>query len=82
MSKKSQLKKQIGDSEREIAALERKRERSQSALMRCMLSGAKPDPMDEEYFRVFSTLIDNEREHLRSLYAELEALKKKDKPDS
>ncbi len=76
MSKKSRLKKAIGDSEREIVALEQKRERSQAALMRAMLMGEKPDKDDEYYFKVFSSLIDNEREHLKQLYAELEALKK------
>lgn len=75
MSKKSQLKKEIDDTEREIEALERKRERSQSALMRAMLMGEKPSAEDEHYFTVFTTLIDQGRERLRSLYAELEALK-------
>lgn len=77
MSKKSQLKREIADIEREIGALEQKRARSQSALMRAMLTKTKPDPADEEYFRVFSELIDNEREHLRRLAAELEELDKK-----
>lgn len=74
MSKKSELKKQISEVEREIDALEKKRARSQSALMRAMLSKQKPDPMDEEYFRVFSALIDEERETLRKLLLELENL--------
>lgn len=77
MSKKSQLKKAIGDSEREIAALEAKRNRSQSALMTAMLAGKKPNPEDEKYFKVFTTLIDNERENLKKLLAELDELKKK-----
>lgn len=79
MSKKGQLKRQIADSEREIAALEQKRERSQSALMHAMLMKTKPNPEDERYFKVFSQLIDNEREHLRSLYAELNSLENKKK---
>lgn len=74
MSKKSQLKRAIEDSEREIEALEQKRERSQIAVMRAMLAGTKPSPEDQQYFMTFSTLIDNEREHLRSLYAELAEL--------
>lgn len=87
MSKKGQLKREIADCEREITALEHKRERSQSALMRAMLSKQKPDPQDEEFFRVFSTLIDNSREHLRELLAELDELNsskksKKDKSDN
>ena len=76
MSKKSQLKKEIAEIEREIAALEQKRSRSQSAILRCMISGTKPKPEEEEYFRVFSDLIDSERERLKQLYAELDELKK------
>ncbi|MDE7107509.1 MAG: hypothetical protein K2O39_04225 [Clostridiales bacterium] len=77
MSKKSQLKKAIDDSEREIRAYEQKRERSQTAIMRAMLAGKKPSKEDEQYFNVFSNLIDQEREKLRALYDELEALNKK-----
>ena len=77
MSKKSQIKKAIDESEREIEALERKRERSQIAVMRAMMAGVKPSPEDAQYFEVFSTLIDQERENLRKLYAELDELKKK-----
>lgn len=77
MSKKGQIKKAIADSEREIAALEHKRERSQSALLHAMLMHEEPNPEDEQFFKVFSALIDEEREHLRSLYAELESLRKK-----
>ena len=77
MSKKSKLKKEIDDIEREIEALEQKRERSQIAIMRAMIAGTKPSPEDQQYFDVFSTLIDNEREHLRKLYAELDEMTKK-----
>lgn len=79
MSKKSQLKKAIDDSEREIKALEQKRERSQSAIMRAIISKKEPDPTDEEYFRVFSALIDNERANLRRMIEELEGLSSKKK---
>ena len=81
MSKKSQLKKAIDDSEREIKALEQKRERSQSSIMRAIISKKTPDPMDEEYFRVFSTLIDNERANLRKMIEELESLSSKKKKE-
>lgn len=79
MSKKSQLKREIDECEREIRAYEQKRERSQTALIRAMLSGTKPTKEDEQYFNVFSNLIDEEREKLRRLYAELEELKNKKK---
>ena len=74
MSKKGQLKKAIEECEREIEAYEHKRERSQTAIMRAMLAGSKPSPEDEQYFTVFSNLIDQEREKLRSLRAELNEL--------
>lgn len=81
MSKKSQLKKAIDDSEKEIEALEQKRERSQIAVMRAMVSGTQPSPEDMQYFTVFTQLIDNERENLRKLYAELNGMSKKKKKD-
>lgn len=43
MSKKGELKRKIGDLEREIEALEKKRARSQSALMTAMLKKEKPE---------------------------------------
>ena len=76
MSKKRELKKAIEASEREIAALEQKLTRSHASIMRAMITGKKASKEDEEYFKVFSTLIDNERDHLKKLYAELDALKK------
>ena len=77
MSRKRQLKKEIDDLENEIEALEQKRERSQIAVMRAMIAGTKASPEDEQYFEMFSALIDKDREQLRKLYAELESLKKK-----
>lgn len=78
MSKRTrQLKKEIDDLEREIEALEQKRERSQIAVMRAMISGGKPSKEDEQYFFAFSQLIDNDRDALRKLYAELDQLTRK-----
>ena len=79
LKKKRQIKKAIEDLEREIEALELKRERSQNAVMRAMLSGTEASPEDKEYFLMFSTLIENERKNLRELYSELDALEKKKK---
>lgn len=76
MSKKRDLKKAIEESEREIVALEQKLARSQSSLMRAMITGKKASKEDEEYFKVFSALIDQEREHLHQLYNEMDALNK------
>lgn len=77
MSKKSQIKKAIEDCELEIQAYEKKCERSQKAIMRAMLAGTKPLPEDEQYFTTFSSLIDQSRDRLRGLYAELKGLNKK-----
>ena len=76
MSKKGKLRRAIEDSEREIEALEQKRERSQIAVMRAIIAGTKAAVEDQQYFEVFSRLIDQERENLRKLYAELNELSK------
>lgn len=74
MSKKSDLKKAILESEQEIESLEKKRIRSQSALLEAFLNHAQPNEKDAEYFRVFTSLIDLERENLRKLNDELSKL--------
>lgn len=78
MSKKSKLKKDIQESQNTIKALEEKRMRSQSSLMTAMLKHEKSDPQDEEFYRVFTALIDEEREHLKKLLAEYKELTGKD----
>ncbi len=78
MSKKSDVKKAIAESEAHIEELENRRNRSQSALLRAFLDHTEPDATDAEYFRVYSQLIDLERENLRKLKAELSQLEKKD----
>ena len=77
MSKKSKLKKEIDDLEREIEVLEQKRERSQTAVIRALITNTKASQEDVQYFLTFSNLIDNDRESLRKLYAELDGLTKK-----
>lgn len=74
MSRKHDVKKQINDIELEIDAFEKKRQRSQSALLACLLTHKKPNPEDEEYFRVFTELIDKDRAKLKDLYKELSEL--------
>ena len=78
MSKKSQLKKAIKECELEIKAYESKRERSQTEVVRALLAGKKPAKRDEKYFNTFTDLIDQARERLRQLNAELKALDSKD----
>lgn len=74
MSKKGELKKKVRESEEEIETLEKKRGRSQSALLEAVVNNKKPDPADVEYFKVFTSLIEVERENLRKLKEELEKL--------
>lgn len=76
MSKKSELKKLIAESEREIEVLEKKRSRSQSALLEAVVTNAKPDDEDVKYFQLYTSLIQVERENLHKLNDELEKLKK------
>lgn len=78
MSRKSKLKKAIEDREIEIRTYERKRERSQTALIRALLAGTKPSKEDEQYFNVFSDLIDETRKELRKLTDELNKITKDD----
>ena len=74
MSRKSDLKKAIAESEQEIESLEKKRIRSQSALLEAFLNHTEPNEKDAEYFKVFSSLIELERDNLRKLNAELESV--------
>lgn len=74
MSRKNDLKKAIAESEQEIESLEKKRIRSQSALLEAFLNHSEPDEKDVEYFRVFTSLIELERDNLRKLTAEFDSL--------
>ena len=71
MSKKSMLKKAIADTEAEIDELEKKRNRSQSAILEAYLNNSRPTTADAEYFRTYTKLIEVERENLRKLKEEL-----------
>ena len=74
MSKKSVLRKAIAETEKEIDELEKKRNRSQSAILEAYLNNQRPTKADAEYFRTYSQLIEVERENLRKLREELAAL--------
>lgn len=74
MSKKSDLKKAIAESEQEIENLEKKRMRSQSALLEAFLNHTTPSDTDAEYFKIFTALIELERSNLRKLNEELDKL--------
>lgn len=74
MSKKRELKKIIKESEKEIEALEKKRTRSSSALMEAHVNNVPPKAADVEYFKVYSNLIELERQNLRKLKEDLAKL--------
>ena len=74
MSRKSMLKKGIKESEKEIELLEKKRMRSQSALMEAHVNNEPPKASDVEYFKIYSNLIELERKNLRQLMDELNKL--------
>lgn len=74
MSKKSDLKRAIMESEKEIEELERKCNRSQTALLQSILNNTKLNEQDAQYFRVYTSLIEVERENLRKLKEELKSL--------
>lgn len=71
MAKKSEIKKQIEDSEKEIEALEGKLMRSQISVLGAILRNEEPSDIDKEYFRIYSKLIEVERENLRELHKQL-----------
>lgn len=74
MSKKSEIKKQIEDTEKEIEALESKLMRSQISVLGAILNEKEPAEEDKEYFRIYSKLIEVERANLRELYKQLKNL--------
>lgn len=75
MAKKGDLKKAIQDSIKEIELLERKRGRSQAALLEAIITNTKPSEDDVKYFKVYTSLIEVERGNLRKLQEELDKLK-------
>ena len=75
MSKKSDLKRAIMDSEREIEELENKCRRSQTALLQSILNNTKLNDEDSAIISVcIRRLSKVERENLRKLKEELKNL--------
>jgi hypothetical protein len=77
MFEKRKLRKQIKKAKEAIVELEQKRARSQAALVEALLKNEDPDDREVDYFNQFSEKIDGERERLRALTEEYEALIKK-----
>lgn len=72
MFKKAKLKKQIKKAKKAIENLEKKRTRSQAALVEAILTQKTPDDSDVEYFNRFTELIEAERNKMHNLMKELE----------
>ncbi|MBR4910947.1 MAG: hypothetical protein IKZ47_06475 [Clostridia bacterium] len=72
MFEKSKLKKEIKKAQSNIEALEKKRTRSQAALVEAILTQKTPDDSDVEYFNRFTELIESERNRMHNLMKELE----------
>jgi hypothetical protein len=76
MFEESIIKKKIKKSKKYIEMLEKKRARSQAALVTAILSNQTPGDEDVEYFNRFTELIEAERNKMHGFMKDLEDLKK------
>lgn len=76
MFEKSIIKKKIKRSKKYIEMLEKKRARSQAALVTAILSNQTPVDEDVEYFNRFTELIEAERNKMHRFMKDLEDLNK------
>ena len=74
MFEAAKLKKEIKKSKETIEVLEKKRTRSQAALVEAILTHQDPDDSDVEFFNHFTELIESERNRLHQLTKQLENL--------
>lgn len=74
MSRKKELKKKIEEAEMEIEALEAKLMRSQISVLSALMEKQEPSETDKEYFRVYSKLIEVERDNLVELRKQLKEI--------
>ena len=74
MGEKSRLKKEIKLCMSTIKEIERKRSRSQSALVQAILLQEQPDEMDVEWFNKYTGEITACRNHMIELQNKLKSL--------
>ena len=74
MGEKSRLKKEIKLCMSTIKEIERKRSRSQSALVQAILLQEQPDEMDVEWFNKYTGEITACRNHMIELQKKLNSL--------
>ena len=75
MSEKSKLKKEIKLCQQTIEEIERKRSRSQSALVQAVLLQETPNENDVEWFNKYTGEITACRNHMIELQKKLDSIK-------
>ena len=68
---KIKLRRAIRTLKREIEQIEQRRNRSQAAIVKAILSGTQPDDCEVDYFNQFTRMIEREREALQTMLREL-----------
>ena len=74
MFEKRKLNRSIRRCKQRIELLEKKRYRSQAALVDALLTHSTPDDSDVEYFNLYTTQIEKERAYLHEKMEKLESL--------
>ena len=75
MSEKRKLKKEIETCKKTIVEIERRRSRSQSALVQAILLQEEPNDADVEWFNKYTGEITACRNHMLELQKKLNSLK-------
>ena len=75
MGEKSKLKKEIETCKKTIVEIERRRSRSQSALVQAILLQEEPNDADVEWFNKYTGEIDAVRKHMINTQKKLDLLK-------
>lgn len=74
MFEKLKLRRKIRKLKIQIEELEKKRSRSQSALVDAILSNSVPEDQDVDYFNRYSERINADRERIRELQKRLKEI--------
>lgn len=72
--RKKLIKKTIESKEQEIEAIEKKLFRSSTALIIALIDGKKPSKKEADYFKMYTSVIENARRELVELNKPLAAL--------
>ena len=75
MFEKFKIRRKIRKLKIQIEELEKKRSRSQSALVDAILSNSVPQDQDVDYFNRYSERINSDRERIRALQKKLKEMK-------